>query len=170
MRAYMDVETTGFMRRKGARIIEIGAVVVSDDWQEIAALSVIVNPGPEALKSPEAYKALAVNKISPQLVEVGVGPATAAASLRAVLRQVKDKNFHAFNSGFDSKFLEMDPWKIPLSVWGDCVMQAANKIMKLGKMPRLGEAAAHFKVEMPDAHRALSDARAAMQIHREILK
>ncbi len=66
LRAYIDVETTGFSRGAGARIVEVGAAIYDENWVEVASLSMLVNPGKEAIEHPDAHKAFAVNKIDPR--------------------------------------------------------------------------------------------------------
>ncbi len=74
MRAYLDVETTGFSRGAGAVIIEVGAVLVDKDWNELACLSSIVFAPPKTMELKGVDKALAVNKITREQVDAGLQP------------------------------------------------------------------------------------------------
>ena len=183
MRIYIDTETTGFSPRDGATIVEIGAVAYDDDWKEVASLSRVVNPGEAALQYRHADKALKVNGITREEIKGGANPEDAARALHKLASL--GTRLHAFNVQFDSRFLEEEPWRMPMVRWSECVMLEAMNIMgpagalpvlggygdrKKYKWPKLSEAVEYFNIKIEgDAHRALTDARMAAAVHRKIL-
>lgn len=166
VRLYLDVETTG-LDPKAAHVIEIGAVVFKDE-AEVGSFSTLINPGEEALRQASA-DALAVNGITPEMLTGAPAPKDAGKAFLSFLERHPDSTFHAYNNEFDSGFLAQAPWNVPQNRWGECVMLAAKKIMKMGRWPKLGHAAKVFGVAYTDAHRALGDARTAALVHKEIL-
>lgn len=167
-RVYVDVETTGISRTAGAVVIEVAAVV-REDGVELAYCTSLCNPGAEALKLPDAEKALAVNRISVDDILAAPSIADVAKSLNEFLDiKAEGALLHAFNKSFDSKFLELEPWGIRKERWGECVMMAARKVMEVGRFPSLEQARTHFAIANPDAHRALADARVAGLLYEAI--
>lgn len=169
LRAYIDVETTGIERSKGAVIIEAGASIYHGTT-EIASWSSLCNPGPKALTTFEADSALAVSGITPE--EILAAPPTqevAKAFLTFLTEFGPGAILHAYGVAFESKFLEIPPWGIPKDGWGECVMVAAMEAMGLHRFVKLGVAAAHFSLPPVIGHRALVDARTCAKIHQAIL-
>lgn len=177
-RAYVDTETTGFDPGGGATIIEVAGVVVDDKWKELRSYEAIVNVGEEALAYKYAAQAMEISGITKEEVLAGKHPATAAMELEKFLEGVD--TVHAFNNQFDQRFLGGDPWFLALERWGDCVMLAAMNPMgdagalpeRYGKYkwPKLSEAVEFYKVKVKGpAHRALTDVRRTVQVHKKIL-
>jgi DNA polymerase III epsilon subunit-like protein len=175
----LDVETTGRPSPK-SHIIEVAAVVLDPQFQEIGHFQSLANPGDEAmlLADPEALR---VNRITPEMVRAAPPAEEVARRLRVWLDQFWGATFHAFNKEFDQWFLEKTPWTIKPRHWGECVMHAAMERMgsagALGtrydgtpKYPKLSEAAAFFKVPYGEGHRALHDCRIAGKVHAEIIR
>lgn len=165
---HVDVETTG-LRTPQARIVEVGASVLNDKFEEIASFSSVVNPGAEsmALADPEALRVHGI-----PIEEIAAAPPSAevARSLEKFLDQHWGALLFAYNREFEMWFLGKEPWRIPASKWGECLMIASMEAMGRTRWPRLGMAAEFFKVPQAEAHRALPDARVAGQIHVAILK
>lgn len=170
MRAYIDVETTGISRSKGAAIVEVGVVLYSDNGEEIASYTSLCNPGQAALDCEEADGALAKNRITREEILAAPPAAEVAEALRKFLMEwVPTAPRHAFNVAFASKFLQIEPWSIA-EPWGECVMLAAQKVLGLTRYPRLDFVRDHFSIPQSDAPRALEKARIAAEIHQRILR
>jgi len=175
LRVYVDVETTGLSRAKGAAIVEIG-VVMYRDGAEVAAFASLCNPGPAALECEDADAALAVNQITRE--QILAAPASEKVAdavcnfidMVAPTANVGDVKYHSFNVAFDSKFLGEKPWCFPGEDWSECVMLASQKALGLHRWPRLDYMIDHFSIPKNGSHRALVDARAAAEIHQRILK
>lgn len=177
MLVYLDVETTG-LKKPESRIVEVGCVVMVGRT-ETASFSTLVNPGAEALAAADPGS-WAVNGLNPEMLSDAPCEADATERLISFLGRFWGAQLHAFNVEFDAWFLARPPWNIVPAQWGECVMMAAQEMMRDDgaitrgadgklKRPSLSRAAAHFKVSQPSAHRALVDARVAAQIHAEIL-
>ena len=170
MRAYIDVETSGMSRKKGARIVEIGAILVTEQFVEVASLSMLVNPGEESLEGEGAPGAFDVNGLGPELLREVTIAADAAKAFHEFVRPVLAEHFHAYNVQFDSRFMDIDPWNFSKDNWGECVMIAAKRAMGVGPFPKLQDAAMQLvDYEIAQTHRALDDARLAMRVHKAIV-
>lgn len=170
-RIYADVETTGYSS-SSAVIVELAAVAVGENDQELGHFESLVHASPEELSTDDAKKALEVNGIKPEDLAGAPRREDVAAKFRAWLIGFEPPfTFHSFNNGFDRRFLERSPWDIALDFWGECVMQASRNAMSLPRWPNLEAAVAHFGLTFDGPqHRALPDARAAARLHGEILK
>jgi DNA polymerase III epsilon subunit-like protein len=174
-----DIETTG-RRTYNSKIVEVAAVVLDQNFAEIERWSSLVNPGPEALALAQP-KAMEVNKLTMDELKDAPSTADAAAGFQALVERHPEATIHAFNNEFDSWFLALPPWNVPLKRWGECIMLAAMEIMDnagaLGlryngssKFPNLREAIAFFKLTSETSHRAIGDARAAADVFIEVLR
>jgi DNA polymerase III epsilon subunit-like protein len=163
-RAYVDVETTGFSRSAGAKIIEVGVVVADPDWNIITSYASYV--GGVHTDTQDAQKALSVNKINPDHLTHAPSADIIAPIVQRLLDGVM---IHAFNVQFEAKFLAASPWNIPMGRWGDCMMIESRRIMGLPKWPCLDKVCAHFGINAPKRHRALEDAKLAMEVHKNIV-
>lgn len=176
----VDSETTGLTRDSWARPIEVGAVHLNAYGEEAGTWSSLVHTDQ---LPPQADIALEINGIT--RAEIAAAPALPLV-LSSYLAWSRGRSFQAaisFNRAFDEAMLRRIEW--PVVRWSSkCIMLQACEVMsadpKCGlrrmksgrvKWPKLGEAAAYFGVETEDvgpAHRALSDARVAGRVMREI--
>ncbi len=175
-RTFIDLETTG-LDPEHHSVIEIGAVAVDVDDQEIDSYQSLCNPGEWAMRNSEP-KAFEVNGIDPKNVisarpiEVVSGEFLKWLDKRALI--------YAFPVSFESSFLVKKPWRIDQGRWAPCVMAAVRSIMGAAgalplmygkpKRPKLTEAAAFFSVTVDRSHRALDDARTTARVHAEVLR
>lgn len=174
-----DIETTG-RRTYNSRIVEVGAVVLDENFAEIGRWGTLVNPGSEALALAQP-KAMEVNGLTADDLRDAPTSEDAAKGFQALIEKHPEATLHAFNNEFDSWFLGRAPWNVLLKRWGECIMLAAMEIMDDAgvlepryngqpKFPNLREAIAFFKVKSEASHRAAGDARAAADVYIEILK
>lgn len=175
----LDIETTG-RRTYNSRIVEVAAVVLDQNFAEIERWGTLVNPGAESLALAQP-KAMEVNKLTPDDLKDAPGPLDAAKGFQALIDKHPEATLHAFNNEFDSWFLALAPWNVPLNRWGKCIMLEAMEIMDDAgvlelryngqpKFPNLREAIAFFKLKSETSHRAIGDARAAADVYIEILQ
>jgi len=175
----IDVETSG-RKSPQARILEVAAIVLDEHYREIDHFECLANPGQEAMRAADP-ESLRINGITSEMVQKAPPSEVVARNFNLFLDRFWGATFHAFNNEFDQWFLEQPPWGIRSQRWGECVMNAAMKVMNragaLGsrldggpKWPKLSEAATFFKVPSGDAHRALEDCRTLGRVHAEILR
>lgn len=175
----LDVETTGRVPGR-AEIIEVAAIAMDHSFEEVGHFESLVNPGEEALLRADP-EALAVNRITPEMLKDAPPPDVVSERLNKFLDQYWGMTFHAFNNQFDREFLDKKPWFLGKRRWGECVMLAAMKEMDRKhalerfdngkpKWPKLSEAAAFYRVPFGDGHRALHDGRVSAQVHVAILR
>lgn len=176
---FVDVETTGH-KSYSSHVIEVGAVILDEEREEIARFSILSNPGEEALASANP-EALEVNKISLEMIRKAPPIEKAAQAFRKFLEAYGYFRKHAYNNEFDLWFLAREPWNIASKAWGECVMLAAMELMDAenaverfpdgkAKWPKLERAAAFFGVPYGVGHRAEDDARCASRIYAEIIQ
>ncbi len=173
---YVDVETTG-LRAYNAHIVEAAAVVMDENGRLLESFVTLANPGKEALQRMDP-SALATHGLTPEMLESEPDSQQAGVAFRGYVEKQSGCLVYAFNSNFDRSFLSRIPWSIPPERWGECIMEAAQKLMKdvlprfpdgTLRMPSLARAAKFFGVKQDlDAHRALPDAKVAARIHAEI--
>ena len=170
----IDTETSGLPRQEEARIIEIGAVLIGCDCEEIAFFESLVRPN---IFSPTKAKyALKVTGITAEEVFAADPEAEVYRDFRAWCDEHEVEWVTAFNIGFDKQMLERSG--VTFKRWASCIMLKACDEMKLphkngrrgNKWPKLAEEAAPFynvNVE-GEAHRALYDARVAAEVMKAI--
>jgi len=175
----IDTETTSKYPDQ-AHVVEIGAI--TEDGRKFSSLC---NPGVDLSKCKEA---LAVNGIPEEdILEALPVQAVAKDFIRWInsFTPVWDPPILAgYNSNnYDSRILEREPWNIPRDWWKyDIMFMAMEEMHSAGalpihpyystpKWPRLSEAEKFFNVKRKgQSHRALSDARATLDIFRKIQK
>jgi DNA polymerase III epsilon subunit-like protein len=177
----LDTETTGLPRHSWARVVEVAAVALDDRGVEVGCFSALVRASWEDCE--RGSEALAVNGISPAMLESAPRVEDVGVALAAWVALHGACEVTSFNVDFDRLMVERTFPGLSLS-WGECVMLRAMGVMgPLGllppspargrgdrwKWPSLREAMGHFGVEREgDAHRALSDARAAAGVWRRL--
>ena len=188
----VDIETTGLPNKPygwGPRIVEIGAVVVTDSGEVADTFEAIVQQDREHLTDQRAAFAMGMSDLTPDLI-VADGRAADRLAIRfacwlgAMAERHGAKEIRAFNQSFDFGFLTVSPWNIQATGLrqGEDIMTAAQDIMGPAgalpkwssgeyKWPKSSEAAAFFRVEHQGTqHRALPDAvteaRVAVAIER----
>jgi DNA polymerase III epsilon subunit-like protein len=177
----LDTETTGFPNNTGGfagRIIEVGAVVITQDARVVSPISFFVKQPAEHLASWQAKRAMKVHGIPAALVlREGLDANAAAPRLAQWFRKVQlrhgVRHIRAYNQSFDFWFLERDPWNLldrTGLAFGEDIKATAQRAMKLKTGPSLKAAVAFANKGagdfpwLSDAHRAEEDARMAAQM------
>lgn len=175
--AIIDIETTGIDVTEH-EIIEIGAIVVTRDLSTIVAeYDALVHPThPETASRGKqgSRQAFEVNGYEPAVWDAwGVDLDTALTGLAAVIEGCTPAGKQI---DFDVAFLRQAymaaerPWPAhayrTLDVTGLCwPLHARGQVDSLS----LDSLCAHFGLERPPVHRALADARAALEVARRMM-
>lgn len=164
----VDTETTGFPNQEWARIVEIGAVCLDEDGEEIGVFSSLLRPD---IFDERADGALAVNKIPRADIEAAPRTERVMDGFAAWIVETGACWISAYNVAFDRFMLEAVGLarRLPGLRWASCIMLRSQAALRLSRWPSLTAAARNFGV-VPDgdAHRALTDARTAAKIAIEI--
>ena len=155
----LDLETTGGSARRDG-ITEVGAVKIRGG-ERIGELATLVDPG---MRVPADVTAL--NGITTSMVS---GAPPLAAVLPSVLEFLSGAVLVAHNAPFDSGFLRAAcaaherPWPRPPVL---CTARLARAVLDRAECPsvRLGALARHFGCSTEPNHRALTDARATVEV------
>lgn len=174
----LDTETTGFPNNgRGfcGRIIEVGAVVLTEDARVVSPISFFVKQPRRHLDSWQARKAMGVHGIRPSTVlKEGLEAAEAAPRLARWVERVRERHgveeVRAYNQGFDFWFLEREPWDLLGRTGlrkGEDVQLLMRRALGTKTGPRLDAAVRQAEERgapvswQSAAHRALEDARVA---------
>ncbi|MCO4745699.1 MAG: 3'-5' exonuclease [Proteobacteria bacterium] len=174
----LDLETTGFPSNKGgfcARIVEVGAVVVTEDARVVSPISFFVRQPSSHLTQWQAQKALSVSGIRVDTVlREGLDPHEAAPRLARWMAKVTERfgvqEVRAYNQSFDFWFLERSPWDLFERTGlarGEDIKATAKRVMQTKSGPALKDAVAFANASggqihwQSAAHRAEEDARMA---------
>lgn len=168
----LDTETTGTSNY--AEIIELGAVCLDQNGQEVSSFSSLIQP---KNMGPSINKALSINNISRTALLSAQPWSIVSPYFVQWINSIPCKSGApiniAFNAPFDKRMLENHGIYLR---WGQCAKQRSYQIMKANnaaprnkngglKQPNLTEACHYFGVPLPqNAHRALDDARATAHL------
>ena len=180
----LDTETTGFPNNGAgfcARIIEVGAVVVTSDGRVVSPISFFVRQPESHLRSWQAKKAMQVHGIGVgRILREGLEPDQAAPRFAQWIAKVRARfgveHVRAYNQSFDFWFLERSPWDLFERTGleqGEDIQETVRRGMGRKSGPRLQLAVEYAnqnggQIEwLADAHRAGEDARMAamMALH-----
>jgi DNA polymerase III epsilon subunit-like protein len=175
----VDTETTGFPGQPWAHVIELGAIHLDEEGNEVGTFEALVNP---PVFDERADKALEINKIPREAVLV---------ARRTELVLADYATWHgarfatSYNVAFDRPMVERMGFQVR---WASCVMLRAMAVMGPANVlrpadpthpryergrpwlwPSLASAAEFFQVQVEgEPHRALTDARTAARVAIEI--
>lgn len=161
----LDLETTGGSHRTDA-ITEVGAVAVRGG-QRIGELSTLVDPG-----APVPADVTRLTGITNAML---AGAPPLGAVLPSVLDLMRGSVLVAHNAPFDTGFLRAAcarhdrPWPAPPVL---CTARLARAVLTRDECPsvRLGALAGHFGCTTTPDHRALTDARATVEVLHHLLE
>ncbi|MFT5450537.1 MAG: DNA polymerase-3 subunit epsilon [Enterobacterales bacterium] len=183
MKAVTDIETGGFSKEKNG-LCEIGMIAIDDNNIEVDSLNVLIKPYKRARAIQEyrdelvTYKddAMAVNGITiEQLLNDGIEPEEACSMIVDFIKKNGITSFIGHNiEAFDKKWLlyffsrfsEYD-FKELLEV--ECTMKISKDKLELDSYS-LSYLCNHFGIINEDAHRAVGDCRATLEVYRMLIK
>ena len=158
----VDVETTG-ANRQGQKITEI-AIIKTDGEKVIEEFSTLINPE-RRIPIRITYLTGITNEMvqdAPKFYEVA----------KRIIEMTEDCVFVAHNVFFDYQFIQRE--------FNDLGFQFRKKLFCTVKNARLAfpglksyslkNLSAHFKIELKNHHRAMSDTRAAYELFKKIQK
>ena len=173
----IDTETTGLPDDLGARVIEVGMVLVEPRGRPIATWSTLVR---EQRRNPQRAEAESVHGISPDMLERAP---TAEEAGQAIRRQLWTWGsgrlaLGSWNRDFDRPMLERSGLTLRHQPWLPCLQLATTPLLHGAGFPHPAEgrrseraplqAACRWAGVPPQgpAHRALSDALATVELLR----
>ncbi|MFT4754237.1 MAG: DNA polymerase-3 subunit epsilon [Salibacteraceae bacterium] len=160
--AVVDIETTGGNASTG-KITEI-AIVITDGESIIEEFDSLVDPG---MHIPAFITNL--TGITNQMV-ADAPPFHYIAS--KVTDLLKDKVFVAHNVNFDYSFIEkeLEECGYPMPSKKMCTVRYSRKMVPGKKSYSLGNICSHFGIRIVDAHRAMNDTKATVQLLHELFR
>ncbi|OLL78931.1 DNA polymerase III epsilon subunit [Pseudonocardia sp. Ae168_Ps1] len=161
----VDLETTGGSHRADA-ITEVGAVSVRGG-ESVGELSTLVDPGTRVPADVTRLTGITNGMLA--------GAPPLGAVLPPVLDLLRGSVLVAHNAPFDTGFLRAAcerherPWPSPPVL---CTARLARAVLPRSECPsvRLGALAAHFGCRTTPDHRALTDARATVEVLHHLLE
>jgi DNA polymerase III epsilon subunit-like protein len=174
----VDTETTGLGHNnrppRPDAIVQIGYA-----WRNTAGKVIrwsnTCNPGAAYLRGGRASEALRINGLSLDMILAAPSAQAVAAEFRDQLDRVRDESgleleIRSYNRRFDEPFLRVRPWRVPSSLWGPCLTQAAQEHLGHWKWPKLHEAVNLMGIQPPPgrSHTAAVDSHAALLIHERL--
>ncbi len=184
MKWFFDTETTGKAEFRlpanhpsQPRIMQLGGILIDHCGREVLQMDFIIKPDFDAsIVSPEA---VAKHGISFERAQAEGIPIRSAMNVFLAATMAAN-SAHAYNAGFDELLIRVESEKLwpGREIFGLkcallCEMQPMTNICKLPgkygnqfKWPKLEESFRHaFSREMDNAHNALADVRAMIQVH-----
>lgn len=150
----IDTETTGL--RRGDRVVELAAIVLSQGGTIQRRIATLVDPG----QPPRA------SHIHGITCEDLVGAPTFAGVARVVAHLLNGAVVVAHNLAFDWTVLRSEfrrlGWALPAVPHGICTLRLSRELWSRGCS--LHEACERFGIETARPHRAISDASMAAQL------
>ena len=159
-----DVETTGLSPQAGDRIVEIAAVRYKGR-RRLGSFSSLLNPQREI--SPAAFT---VNHISQDMLD---SAPLASKVLPEFLEFAADACLAGYNVGFDLRFLENELKIIGRPVARNNhvidVLSMSRRLLPGISSYRLASVVSYLRIDTPQEHRALSDAKLTCSIFESLL-
>ncbi|MDP2863330.1 MAG: 3'-5' exonuclease [Desulfobacterales bacterium] len=161
-----DVETTGFSHQHGARIIEIGAVLIADG-NIISEFQSLINCG--KVVSRQAQK---VHGITDRMLFGQPAPEDIFPDFH---KYISESTLVAHNAVFDISFLRYEFSRLGLGMNNGylCTMKMSRRRFPMLPNHKLDTVAKHFLGDLPPEihrHRALDDAKLTAMIWMEMVK
>jgi len=161
-----DVETTGFSPQRGARIIEIGAVLV-EDGRMISEFHNLINCGRAVSRQAQR-----VNGISDRMLFGQPAPEDVFPLFH---RYISGCTLVAHNAAFDISFLRHEFSRLGLGMNNGslCTMKMSRRCFPMLPDHKLETVARHVLGGLPPGihrHRALDDAKLTAMIWMEMVK
>ena len=151
MELYLHAETTGKLPHP-VHIIEVAAVVMDVNRNEIAVFEILANPGPAALRDADPA-VMAQHGISEAEISCAMPEDLAAHELDVFLDRFREAPVRAFNNESSRTLFSLAPWRAGSRIWAPGVRAEAGVVMGSYRMPRFSEAMRHFALELPSRRR-----------------
>ncbi len=170
----VDTETTGLGHHNRPPRPD-GIVQIGYSWRnnrgKVVRWEAVCNPGSVFLLDGRASLALGLSGIRVESISAAPAAREVAAELRERLKEIETESgrrveVRSYNRAFDEPFLGTTPWKLPATIWGPCIMEAAQVHLRLERWPRLDVALKMLGIQPPPgrAHTAGVDSHAALLV------
>ena len=180
----LDVETSGLMDFKKPadapgqpRVCQVGLIFVGEDLSTEHEIEHLIKPN--GWTFDDTSEAAKINGLTQEKLDAE------GVDIKEVLREygsaIDDRRIIVgHNCSFDMKMMRAElrfagfpdrymQTRSVCTMWGSRdVVGIPAKNGRGFKIPKLGEACAHFGIEQPDVHTALADARSALEILRKL--
>lgn len=161
-----DVETTGFSPQRGARIIEIGAVLV-ENGSMISEFKSLINCGKAVSKPAQKVHGITNGMLFGQPAPEEIFP--------GFLKYISGSTLVAHNAVFDISFLRYEFSRLGIGINNGylCTMKMSRRRFPTLPNHKLETVAKHVLGGLPSEihrHRALDDAKLTAMIWMEMVK
>ncbi len=161
-----DVETTGFGPQRGARVIEIGAVMIADG-NIISEFQSLINCGTVVSRQAQRVHGITNGMLFGQPCPEKVFP--------DFHKYISESTLVAHNAIFDISFLRYEFSRLGLGINNGylCTMKMGRRNFPMLPNHKLETVAKHILGNLPPEihrHRALDDARLTAMIWMEMMK
>lgn len=175
----IDVETTGLMGDHWAEVVQLGAVVVDDQGQELIQFETLVKPRHSWPPPIEALGAMAIHGIRPYAIDRAAnlfeGWGTLMGTLAYQLLPYRPPAaITSYNYAFEAYFLQRRVgagFDAQFSERGPCIqLEAAKRFPELCRKDGRGPSLSNVARELlgpdiaPQTHTALDDSRRAARV------
>ncbi|OQW99443.1 MAG: DNA polymerase III subunit epsilon [Desulfobacteraceae bacterium A6] len=162
----IDVETTGFSPQRGARIIEIGAVLV-ENGRMVSEFQSLINCGRAVSRQAQMVHGISDRMLFGQPAPEDVFP--------RFYRYISGCTIVAHNAAFDISFLRHEFSRLGLGMPNGyfCTMKMSRRCYPMLLNHKLDTVAKHVLGGLPPGihrHRALDDAKMTAMIWMEMMK
>ncbi|WP_339708382.1 exonuclease domain-containing protein [Algoriphagus aquimarinus] len=159
--AFLDLETTGFSPKRGDKILEVAIVTTDLEGNVVDKYETLINPRRE-ITGVEIHQITAeMVKHAPIISEV----------LDDLLHHLQGKVIVGHNVSFDLRFLNFElsrQTKMQVESMGICTMSMSRKILPELPVRRLDAFCSFFDIKLDDAHSAIADCEATLQLYFEL--
>ena len=160
----VDIETTGLSPQRH-KITEIAAVKLDEDCNIINEFQSLVNP---ECKIPSF-----ITKLTGIDNDMVADKPVISEVMPQFLEFIKNDIFIAHNASFDYRFLSANAELIGKDLFNTklCTRKLANRLL-FDKLPsmKLGHICNHYGIDNNQAHRAMSDVKATVEVFRNFKK
>ena len=161
-----DVETTGFGPQRGARVIEIGAVLI-ENGKMISEFQSLINCGKVVSRQAQKVHGITDRMLFGQPAPEDIFP--------CFHKFISGSTLVAHNAVFDISFLRYEFSRLGIGINNGylCTMKMSRRRFPMLPNHKLDTVAKHFLGDLPpeiNRHRALDDARLTAMIWMEMVK
>lgn len=159
--AFLDLETTGFSPKRGDKILEVAIVTTDLEGNVLDKYETLINPRRE-------ITGVEIHQITAEMVKHAH---IITDVLDDLLHHLQGKVIVGHNVSFDLRFLNFElsrQTKIQVESMGICTMSMSRKILPELPVRRLDAFCSFFDIKLDDAHSAIADCEATLQLYFEL--
>jgi DNA polymerase III subunit epsilon len=159
--AFLDLETTGFSPKRGDKILEVAIVTTDLKGNVIDKYETLINPRRE-------ITGVEIHQITAEMVKHAP---TISEVLDDLLHHLQGKVIVGHNVSFDLRFLNFElsrQTKMQVESQGICTLSMSRKVLPELPVRRLDAFCNFFDINLSDAHAAIADCEATVQLYFEL--